>query len=193
MGSKMIVYSRIAPTDSPVIAKHLLDNFFKTEPFGLALGLTIPEVEPWFPTFLQEVLNYYEPVSFMAKDTETNEIIGVAVNLILDLENRPPPPAMKPHLNREKQPVKWQIATFLEDLEEGVDPVKALSMDASKTNKIFACLFLSVSQGYGGKGIAKTLLRESEAEAKQLEGVTIGMVSVKLDFNGADHLCIRDA
>ncbi|ODN05857.1 Dopamine N-acetyltransferase [Orchesella cincta] len=182
-GSKMIVYSRIAPSDAPVIAEHMLENFYKFEPFGLALGLTNAEVETWFPKFLDEVLNYYEPVSFMAKDTETNEIVGVAINIIMDLANRSPPPSMKPYLNKEKQPVKWQIVTFLEDLEEGVDAIKFLNMDASKTNKMFGCLFLSVSAKYGGKGIAKTLIRESEAEAKQLEGVTIATTDTTSQFS----------
>lgn len=118
----MIVYSRISPSDCSAVAEHLLKNFFLHEPFGLALGLTVDQVEPWFPKFLDEVLNYYEPVSFMAKDTDTNEIVGVAINLIIDPadESRKPPPGMKPYLDRSKQPVKWQIATFLEDLEEGI-------------------------------------------------------------------------
>lgn len=85
-------------------------------------GLTIDQVESWFPKFLEQVLNYYEPVSFMAKDTDTNEVVGVIINIIMDLDDksRAPPPGMKPYLDRTKQPVKWQIATFLEDLEEGI-------------------------------------------------------------------------
>lgn len=42
---------------------------------------------------------------------------------------------------------------------------------------MLVCLFLSVQPEHGGKGIAKTLMRESEQEAKQLDGVTIAMVS----------------
>jgi len=179
----MIVYSRISASESPIIAKHLLECFFVHEPFGLALGLTIDQVAPWFPKFLDEVLHYYEPVSFVAKDSDTNEVVGVAINIIMQLENRTPPPSMKDFISKEKQPVKWQIATFLEDLEEGVDVEKALNMDLSKSHKTLVCLFLSVLPEYGGKGIAKTLVRESEQEAKQLGGVPIAMVDVTSQFS----------
>lgn len=54
--------------------------------------------------------------------------------------------------------------------------VKCLNMDPNKTNKIFACLFLSVDQSYAGKGLSKTLIRESEQEARNIDGVTIAMV-----------------
>lgn len=77
---------------------------------------------PWYHKFLEELLNYYEPVSFIAKDTDTNEIAGAVINIIVDLNEsseRKPPPAMKPYIDKKKQPQKWQIAQFLEDLEHG--------------------------------------------------------------------------
>lgn len=59
-----------------------------------------------------------------------------------------------------------------------MDVVKELKLDSSKPNKMLACLFLSVLPEYGGKGLAKTLIRESEQEARQIEGVTITMVNL---------------
>jgi len=45
-----------------------------------------------------------------------------------------------------------------------------------KGSKVFACLFVSVSKDYGGKGIAKELLDISERKAKEIPGVTIALV-----------------
>lgn len=72
----------------------------------------------WYGDFLSQILDYSDPVSFLAVDSETGKIAGVIINLIVD-PAKSPPPSMRSFLDPEKEPVKIQITHFLDDLEEG--------------------------------------------------------------------------
>jgi hypothetical protein len=163
------------------------------------VGLTLDQVSRWYTDFLSQILTYSDPVSFVALDSDSGAIAGAIINLVVDPQ-KPPPPNMKTFLDTEKEPVKIQIATFLEDLEHGniffstllelsskwsffiaflyqligLDICAALNQPSS--TKILACLFLSVAENQGGKGIAKELVAVSESKAKTIQGVKISMV-----------------
>jgi len=82
------------------------------------VGLTIDQVTRWYPSFLHQILGYSVPVSFLARDEASGDLAGVIVNIVID-PALPQPPSMKGFLDPAKEPVTMQIATFLEDLEEG--------------------------------------------------------------------------
>jgi len=82
------------------------------------IGLPINQVERWYPQFLDDMLAYSEsdPVSFLALESE--KIAGVILNIVID-PAKPPPPSMMSYLDPVKEPIKVQVVTFLEKLEEG--------------------------------------------------------------------------
>lgn len=77
----------------------------------------------WFPCrfadFLSHILDTSDPVSYVALDSNKDDkIVGAIINLIADPEKEGPR-SMKTFLDPDKEPIKIQIATFLEDLEDG--------------------------------------------------------------------------
>ncbi|OXA55979.1 hypothetical protein Fcan01_09596 [Folsomia candida] len=172
----MIRYELITRERYIAVADFLVNDFFVNEPFGLALGLTLDQVRRWFADFLSHILDTSDPVSYVALDSNKDDkIVGAIINLIADPEKEGPR-SMKTFLDPDKEPIKIQIATFLEDLEDGLDIYAAMGQPSS--SKIHACLFLSVADGYGGQGIAKELVANGERAAKAITGVTIAMTDV---------------
>jgi len=165
------------------VADFMINNFFVQEPMGLALGLTKAEVERWYLPFLSTMLDYSlpTPVSYIAVDSEEGgKIVGAIISMVLD-PAKDPPPSMKTFLDPQKEPIKIQIAQLLEDIEDGVDV--HLAMKQPPSSKILACLFLSVSAAYGGKGIAKQLVTHSEGRVGDVEGLTIAMTDTTSAFS----------
>jgi len=179
----MIEYQLITKDKYAPVADFMINNFFVQEPMGLALGLTKAEVERWYLPFLSTMLDYSlpTPVSYIAVDSDADgKIVGAIISMVLD-PAKEPPPSMKTFLDPQKEPIKIQIAQLLEDIEEGVDVHGALKQPPS--SKILACLFLSVSPEYGGRGIAKQLVGHSEGRVGDVEGLTIAMTDTTSAFS----------
>jgi len=193
----MIEYQLITKDKYAPVADFMINNFFIQEPMGLALGLTKAEVERWYLSFLTTMLDYSlpTPVSYIAVDSdEGGKIVGAIISMVLD-PSKDPPPSMKTFLDPNIEPLKIQIAQLLEDIEDGVDVHGDLKQPPSA--KILACLFLSVSPAYGGKGIAKQLVGHSEGRVGDVEGLTIAMtdttsaISYKV-FSSLGYKLIRE-
>ncbi|XP_035702929.1 uncharacterized protein LOC118434176 isoform X1 [Folsomia candida] len=109
----MIIYELVTDHKFTKVAEFLQEHFFKYAPLGLALGLTQSQVQRWFAPFIQAILNYSDPVSYVAMD-EAGNIIGVLVGVVEDPDKPYPLPTMREYLDATKEPVMLQIVTLLE-------------------------------------------------------------------------------
>lgn len=155
--------------------------------------MTQSQVQRWFAPFIQAILNYSDPVSYVAMD-EAGNIIGVLVGVVEDPDKPYPLPTMREYLDATKEPVMLQIVTLLELCKKVAKHIIILFSNYSQksqftgldirvelgqpaTAKVYTGLFLSVADGWKGYGVATKLFSMGIEKAKEISGCTIAIVS----------------
>lgn len=124
--------------------------------------------------------------SIYATDPKNEQIVGVAINIIAEksLNRSPPKPGevekegrgLLEILDPVKENVMVDIAKFLGVLNQVPDKVYGeRAINGPQPIKTFNCIYLAVLPGYGGHGIGKRLIEESEKVARKMN---IGILQV---------------
>ncbi|ODM93692.1 Dopamine N-acetyltransferase [Orchesella cincta] len=186
MTQVQLKYSIAPPTKAPEISAFLLKNFFPYEPISSALNLPINQVSRWFPSQVSDCLQ--QEVSIHAVDAKTGEIVGVAINIIVEKklqteDGKSEGRGLLDILDPKTESVMVDIAKFLGILNETPDSAYRKHVPSSITTfNSFNCIYLAVLPTYGGLGIGKRLVDESLAVAKQ-KGIAICQVDTTSEFS----------
>lgn len=118
-----IIYQKIPVEKSYVVSQLLLNSFFKEEPLGLLLGLSLDQVSRWIPKYVESAIE--QNLSIMAVATTTTAaaandedenhcqetIVGVSINISESL-------SILNFIDKTLEPNMWNVGQYLHLLEE---------------------------------------------------------------------------
>ncbi|RZF35578.1 hypothetical protein LSTR_LSTR005106 [Laodelphax striatellus] len=153
-----IAFSTPVPEDRyHDVIVHLRHNFFADEPINKSVELCQPG-EPHAELEEHSLSTLRDGLSVMALDTETGEVIGVALNGVQHMGDLN---AAQEKLEKMTDGSFKQIFGLLYSLNQTLDLFSKYEVE-----NIFECRILSVDSRFRGRGLAKELMRRSEEVAK---------------------------
>lgn len=169
------------------VFSYVYEDFYPRERIQTAAGLKKTTFFNMVPLFMQWLP---QQVSFVAIDSDTNEVVGIAINFML----------CEPFCYETSLAAanfgQRAIMTFFDRLEENHDIFKLFNVA-----KGMELSFLGVKEGYSGRGIARELVQKTieEATRRKLDFVqsfptspkTIGLHE-KLGFQTLNELAFTD-
>ncbi|KAK7600811.1 hypothetical protein V9T40_008252 [Parthenolecanium corni] len=158
MVDSIIIQKHIPEEKYNEVIEHLRSNFFADEPLNKAVKLC-DHGEKHHDLEMHSLKTLEDNLSVMAIDSNTNRIIGVALN---GIQNPNDIKAAKEELLRAKDEKYKNIFSFLYDINRDLNLFAKYRVD-----QIFECRILSVDQNYRGQGLAQRLLEKSLEVAEE--------------------------
>ncbi|CAL4123165.1 unnamed protein product [Meganyctiphanes norvegica] len=160
-----IEYPLLTESDLPELRTLIKEAFAPREPTTLCLHATPDEVMTYFMDITEECIKNNGQIHVGARDPNSGKLVGCCVNNILTKE-RMHSPWTYAKVTNDKERTFREI--FIE--VESHDDV----MTRDNVDRLFEYALLTVDPNFGGKGIAKKLVKMSEEVAIK-EGVKVGL------------------
>jgi len=160
-----IEYPLLTEADLPELRTLVKEAFATREPTTLCLHASPEEVLTYFMDITEECIKNNGKIHVGAREIGSGKLVGCMINNILTKE-RPQSPWIYAKCTNDKELTFRDIFIKVESHDD--------VMTRDNVDRLFEYALLTVDPNYGGRGIAKTVVKMSEELAIK-EGVKVGL------------------
>ncbi|CAL8103161.1 unnamed protein product [Orchesella dallaii] len=182
--SSNIEFAIVPKERAGIISRFLENNYHKTEPITIALGMPENEIYGWFPRFINAAMfSSVCDISVEAVDVTMKKRIAVLSSIIRLPESVSPNPS--DFTDPAKHPVNAQMNEFFAAVDKGIDPVEILGFrkEGVVRPKKLEHMYMVVRPEYAGQKIGSRMVSLAEAVAQNINNCRVGYAYATSEFS----------